>query len=202
MATLIKELNVTQDHSVRTHLALFAKALRRKFHASTYQGDYVQIENNETYGDRVQAGTTATINGMPFYLVANVLIARKDSGKVQVRVSAWTLADTGDLVGYWPANSRQTQDITSGLYLSPSGLVEKVGRKTYDVSIADTIPAVVTQCLNLAKANLKDGKYGSPVQVTRYAPKFDKYYDTGESHLLPFGGSGAVKELLKAKVHA
>jgi hypothetical protein len=173
------------DKAVRQHLATLAKAIRAKFSATAYQGDFENTVTGETFGDRLQVGTTATINQVRYLLVANVLISRNDGGKVSIRVSAWSLSgNTGKPVGTWVI--RRTA--LTGVTLTDKGFRRRIGNTYSPVDMAQR----VTVYLNQAKALLKDEFYGRPVVTVHTNREGDNPYDTTESHLLPFGGIDGV----------
>ena len=182
---------IENDKSVRRHLAALATSIRAKFSATAYQGEYENTVTGDTFGDRLQVGTTATINGVRYLLVLNVLVARNAGGKVSVRVSAWSLSgNTGKPVGTWVI--RRT-DLT-GVRLTPSGFVRRIGAKDSPVDMAQRIATYFSQARN----NLKADIYGRPVVTVRTDKYGDNPYDTTESHLLVFGGlAGAGARLAK-----
>ena len=178
------ELTITEDRTVRQHLATLAKALRTKYTSTTYQGEYVNTVTDTTYGDRLQVGTTATINGVRYLLVLNLLVARKSGGQVSVRVSAWYVSESGTLEGCWPV---KRTDLT-GVTLTAKGFYRTIGKTSTRVDMSQRI----TSYFNGAKTNLKSEHYGRPVVTIHTDSNGENPYDTTESHLLPFGGSDAV----------
>lgn len=184
----MQTFTIEQDKAVRAHLAALAKSLRAKFSATAYQGDFENTVTGDTFGDRLQVGTTATINGERYLLVLNVLIARDSGGKVSVRVSAWSLSGkTGNPVGTWVI--RRT-DLT-GMRLTAKGFVRRIGH-TDVTRTADEMAQRFSTYLHQAKANLKSGQYSRPVVQVRTDRNGDNAYDTTESHLLVFGGYQAA----------
>ncbi len=188
---------IENDKAVRQHLATLAKAIRAKFSATAYQGDFENTVTGDTFGDRLQVGTTATINQVRYLLVANVLISRNDGGKVSIRVSAWSLSSawlTGgnagktEILGTWVI--RRTA--LTGVTLTDKGFRRRIGNTYSTVDMAQR----VTVYLNQAKALLKDEFYGRPVVTVHTDREGDNPYDTTESHLLVFGGSANAGERL------
>jgi len=181
---------IENDKAVRVHLAQLAKSIRAKFSATSYQGDFENTVTGETFGDRLQVGTTATINQVRYLLVLNVLVARNDGGKVSVRVSAWSNggASGQSLAGTWVI--RRT-DLT-GVRLTPKGFVRRIGNIDTPTDMAQR----VTVYLNQARALLREEFYGRPVVTVHTDRDGDNPYSTLESHLLAFGGiDGALARL-------
>ena len=180
---------IENDKSVRRHLAALATSIRAKFSATAYQGDFANTVTDETFGDRLQVGTTATINGVRYLLVLNVLVSRNSGGKVSVRVSAWSLSgNTGMPVGTWPIKRTEL----TGVRLTPNGFVRRIGHTDSPVDMVQR----VTVYLNQARANLKADVIGRPVVTVRTDRNGENEYDTTESHLLPFGGYVAAAQRL------
>jgi quinolinate synthase len=176
-------LTIEQDKSVRRQLAQLAKSVRAKFSATAYQGDFANTVTGETFGDRLQVGTTATVNGTRYLLVLNLLIARNSGGKVSVRVSAWSLSGN-TAVGTWPIKRTEL----TGVRLTPNGFVRRIGRVDSPVDMT----ARITTYLAQARANIKAEYYGKPVVTEHTDRNGDNPYDTTESHLLVFGGYHAA----------
>jgi hypothetical protein len=184
--------DIEKDQAVRVHLSALAKAIRAKFQATSYQGDYVNTVTGETFGDRLQVGTQVTIEGVRYLLVANVLVSRQTGGQVSVRVSAWSLSgNTGKPVGTWVIRRTALKGIT----LTYKGFIARVG----NAQIAKT-PEEMTQriatYLNVAKISLRNGIYGRPVVEVHTDRDGSNPYDTTESHLLVFGGYQAARARL------
>jgi hypothetical protein len=197
---------IEQDKAVRTHLAALAKSVRAKFSATAYQGDYENTVTGDTFGDRLQVGTQRTISGVRYLFVLNMQIDRNSGGKVAVCVTAWSLSgNTGQPVGTWPvrktyigADKKRKSD---GMYLTPNGFVRRIGRndvlRTSD-EMTKRIELFLNQASERIKASLTSNEVspGRPVQIEHgYGPDHPKYgetYDTGESHLLVFGGYHAA----------
>ena len=180
---MTKELTITQDLTIRQHLATLAKSLRAKYSNTAYQGDYVDTVTDTTLGDRLQVGTTATINGTRYLIVLNVLIARKAGGQVSVRISTWKIDSTGELVGHWTL--RRT-DLTR-VRLTAQGFIG-----------CDDITARIAPFMVTTKTLLKVGLEGNKVQLVHTDRNGANPYDTGEQHLLAFGGyDGAYARLSK-----
>jgi len=182
---------IEQDKTVRQHLATLARDIRTKFSATAYQGDYANTVTGDTFGDRLQVGTTATVAGIRYLLVANVLVSRNTGGKVSLRVSAWSLSDnTGELSGSWVI--RRT-DLT-GVTLTAHGFRRRIGNQYAPVDMSQRVATYLGQ----ARALLNDGFYGRPVVTIHTDRDGDNPYDTTESHLLPFGGTdGTIKRLTR-----
>ena len=175
---------IEADKAVRAHLATLAKSIRTKFTATAYQGDYVDTRTDTTMGDRLQVGTTATVAGVRYLLVANVLVARNAGGKVSIRVSAWSLNSNGVPTGTWCIKRTEL----TGVRLTPKGFVRRIGHIDTPVDMAQRVAVYLT----MAKANIKAEKYGRPVVQVRTDRNGDNAYDTTESHLLVFGGYEAA----------
>ena len=187
---IMATFTIEQDKATRAHLATLARDMRTKFANTAYQGDYTDTVTGDTFGDRLQVGTTATVDGIRYLLVANVLVSRKSGGKVSVRVSAWSLSgNTGEVAGTWVI--RRT-DLT-GVRLTPSGFVRRIGNRSASVDMAQRVATYLGQ----ARALLNDGYYGRPVVTIHTDRDGDNPYDTIESHLLPFGGTEGVYKRLK-----
>lgn len=175
------QLTYNQDKTVRSHLATLAKEIRAKFSATAYQGDFKNTVTDETFGDRLQVGTQATINGIRYLLVANVLVARQKGGEVSLRVSAWSLSpNTGLPVGTWPVKRTKL----AGVKLTPNGFIRRLAGQNNQVDMVQRVATV----LNQAKMNLKGDYFGRPVVAERTDRYGENPYDTTESHLLVFGG--------------
>jgi len=180
---------IEQDKAVRAHLATLAKAIRAKFTA-TYQGDYVDTVTGDTFGDRLQVATVATVASVRYLLVANVLVARNSGGKVSIRVSAWSVGTSGELVGTWVI--RRT-DLT-GVTLTDQGFRRRIGNQYAPVDMVQRVATYLTQ----ARALLADEFYGRPVVTIHTDREGANAYDTTDSHLLPYGGTaGAMARLMK-----
>ena len=181
---------IQNDLAVRAHLSALAKAIRAKFAATAYQGDYENTVTGDTFGDRLQVGTQVTIDGTRYLLVANVLVARQTGGQVSVRVSAWTLGSNGRPVGTWVV--RRTA--LTGVTLTPNGFMRRIGNTRVPVDMV----ARIGSYFNAARTNLRTGYYGRPVVEVRTDRDGANPYDTTESHLLVFGGmAGAGARLTK-----
>jgi len=178
------ELTIMQDLTIRQHLATLAKTLRAKYSNTAYQGDYVDTVTDTTLGDRLQVGTTYTDKGERYLIVLNVLVSRKTGGKVSIRISTWRIDnETGELVGHWTV--RRTE--LKGVRLTTKGFTG-----------CDDITARITPFMTTAKVLLKAGLEGNKVQVEHTDRNGDNPYDTGEQHLLAFGGyDGAYARLAK-----
>ena len=178
------ELTVSQDLTIRQHLAMLAKSLRTKFTAS-YQGDYVDTVTGVTVGDRVQAGMVTTVSGVKYLLVLNVLVSRKTGGAVSVRISSWSLNSKGKVEGTWVIARTEIKNNGKSVRITPNGIV----------GVTDLVP-VVCAFFNGARANLKVGAYGRPVVQVHTNKHGTNPYDTTSDHLLPFGGDEKVRALL------
>lgn len=183
MATFT-ELTVSQDLAVRQHLATLAKSLRKNF-AASYQGDYIDTVTGVTVGDRVQSGIIATVAGVKYLLVLNVLVSRKTGGAVSVRVSSWTLNAKGRVEGTWVIARTEIKSNGKSVRITPNGIV----------GVTDLVP-VVRAYFNGAKAKLRAREYGRPVVQIHTDKTGSNPYDTTDEHLLPFGGSEKVRALL------
>jgi len=183
MATFT-ELTVSQDLAVRQHLATLAKSLRKNF-AASYQGDYIDTVTGVTVGDRVQSGIIATVAGVKYLLVLNVLVSRKTGGAVSVRVSSWTLNAKGRVEGTWVIARTEIKSNGKSVRITPNGIV----------GVTDLVP-VVRAYFNGAKAKLRAKEYGRPVVQIHTDKTGSSPYDTTDEHLLPFGGSEKVRALL------
>jgi hypothetical protein len=183
---------IQDDLTVRSHLATLAREIRAKFTATAYQGDYTNTVTGETFGDRLQVGTTATVNGTRYLLVANVLVARQSGGKVSIRVSAWSLSGNTDKPsGSWVI----ARTALTGVTLTASkGFTRRIGNTHSSVDMAQRVATYLTQARDLLKVN----QYGRPVVTVHTDRDGDNAYDTIESHLLVFGGyDGATARLYK-----
>ncbi len=181
---------IDQDKAVRAHLSALARAIRAKFATTAYQGDYQDTRTGETFGDRLQVGTVATVAGVRYLLVLNVLVARNAGGRVSVRVSAWSLDSTGTPVGSWVI---ARTDLT-GVTLTARGFTRRLGGVSSDVDMSQRVATYLHQ----AKARLAQGHYGRPVVTVHTDSEGLNPYDTTESHLLVFGGmAGAGARLTK-----
>ncbi len=180
---------IENDKAVRAHLSALARNIRAKFQATAYQGDYTDTVTGSTFGDRLQVGTTTTVNQVRYLLVLNVLVARRSGGAVSVRVSAWSLSgNTGEPVGTWII--RRTT--LTGVTLTDKGFRRRIGNQYAPVDMTQRVAVYLTQ----ARALLRDGFTGGPVVTVHTDSEGNNPYDTTESHLLPFGGTvGAVKRL-------
>ena len=182
---------IEADKTVRAHLATLARDIRRKFTATAYQGDYQDTRTGETFGDRLQVGTVATVAGVRYLLVLNVLVSRNTGGQVSIRVSAWSLdGATGHPVGTWVIGRT---DLT-GVTLTAKGFMRKLGKVSSEVDMSQRVATYLHQ----AKARLAQGHYGRPVVTVHTDSEGLNPYDTTESHLLVFGGmAGAGARLTK-----
>ena len=204
MATLIKELTPIQDKSVREHLADLARIVRKRYHASTYQGQFENVLTGETFGDRLQVGATVTSDGIRTFLIANLLVSRGENGACYVRVSSWQLEGKRTLVAQWvalgiSAKGRKVMKVALDVKLTPSGFVERQGSKYVPVSL-DKVSGMISGYLTLARKSVERGENGTPLQIMKgYSPSnpnYGKTYSTAESHLVPFGGESAVMKAL------
>lgn len=182
MATLT---SIASDLAIRSHLATLAKAIGTKFHG-TYQGDYVDTVTNATLGDRLQSGIQATIAGVRYLFVLTFLVDATDKGKVSVRVSAWSLADNGTLVGTWPI--RRTYLI--GVRITGKGIIP---------NSSELLIGHVAKYFDQAKSLVRNGQAGRPVVVVHTDRNGDNAYSTSEDHLLPFGGTASATARLFAR---
>jgi hypothetical protein len=183
------ELTVTQDLTIRQHLALVAKSLRARYANTVYQGDYVDTVTNNTVGDRLQVGTTYKAKtGERYLLVLNVLVARKVGGAVSVRVSAWRIGELGTMEGSWVV--RRTD--LKGVRLTTKGFVRRLGGR--DVAVA--MPTLLSTFISEARTRLDAGKSGRQVVELHCDRNGQNWYDTSEEHLLAFGGYDKATERL------
>jgi hypothetical protein len=158
-----------------THLHNLAVSLRTKLSAATFQN----VTTNETFGDRLQVGTPATVNGVRYLLVLNVLVAREVGGRVSIRVGAWSLSQSGRLEGTWTI---KRTDLT-GVTLTPKGFYRRIGNTQSPVDMSQRVATYLSR----AKVNIKAEHYGRPIVQVRETTDCVPY-DTIESHLLVFGG--------------
>jgi hypothetical protein len=179
---------IQDDLTVRSHLATLAKGLRTRFSHSTYQGEYVNTVTGDTFGDRVQSGTTRKIGGITYLFVLNVLVARNAGGTVRVRISAWHLNELGHLVGSWPIVTKLDRVTLT----ANRGLVERVKGSYVHFDATRRIGNYLEDAVDV----IKSGASGDPVKVEHTDKYGDNPYSTLESHLVPYGGADAVKALL------
>jgi hypothetical protein len=199
------------DKAVRQHLATLAKAMKAKFSTTAYQGDYVNEYTTETFGDRVQTGTQRTINGVRYLFVLNVGVDRNKGGKTWVRVSAWHLDEVGRVAGTWAVArtyiGADKKLKANGVFLTGNGWHRHLAGKNVATTadgVATRIFPFMEQAVEVIKASLSSDLVspGRPVQLVHgYSPSNPLYgetYETGESHLLVFGGyDGAGQRLAR-----
>ena len=201
---------IQDDLTTRAHLADLARVIKRKFVATAYQGQYVNEYTTKTFGDRVQVGTTRTIGGALYLFVLNVQILRNSGGRVGIRVAAFSL-NNDEVTGTWAVArtyiGADKKAKANGVFLTGKGWHRHLSGKNVatDVEgVATRIYPFMEQAVDTIKASLASDlvSAGRPVQLVHgYSPDNDRYgetYDTGEEHLLVFGGiAGAYHKLTK-----
>jgi hypothetical protein len=172
-----------------THLHNLALSLRSKFLAPMYQGDFHNLTTDETIRDRLQVGTTSTINGIRYLLVVNLLVAHQKNGQVSVRVSAWSTSENGAIEG---CLTLAKTDLP-GVYLTDKGFVRRLSGRDN----ASDMTQRITSYLSKAKKQLEDQQFGCPIVQVRET-KDGVTYDATRSHLRVFGGhDGAYARLVE-----